>query len=285
MRMNPLASPRALDPTACRVLALLLMGAALAACETAPRAGALAQAQVLEVVRDRHAVRDGHPELYAALRAGVTRRDVDEGRLFEGECGVPDRAQPSGLRWHSVTVLAPSGTRLASGGAVDVSGLRPAWPAAGGDTPARWHGALVGAATGLTPAGGSALTPRPASLCQLPGAPAGQWRVKLRGPVPAWAFDFAEAGLRRLDALSDQDLAAGRVVRLGCQLKLLDGGDWYAPIWVASAPPGLRLKPGDVVRLRAGAEAGSKDAGPPAEVLERRTDAPAPGGHAVVRCG
>lgn len=109
--------------------------------------------------------------------------------------------------------------------------------------------------------------------------------MKLGGPVPAWAFDFAAAGLRRLDALRDSDLAAGRVLRLGCQLKVLDGGDWYTPTWVATTPEALHLKPGEVVRLRAGAEAGSKDAGPPAEVLGRSSGVATPGGKALVRCG
>lgn len=265
--------------------ALWVACAALAGCETAPRAGVLTRAQVLDVVKDRHGVRDGHPELYAALRAGVTRRELEEGRLFEGECGLPDAAQASGMRWLTVTVLAPAGLRLASGSVVDVRGLRAAWPAVDGGAAPRWHGVYAGSASALGEAAASALSPRPGAPCQAPGAPPGQWRVKLRGPAPAWAFDFAQAGLRRLDALRDSDLAAGRVLRLGCQLKVLDGGDWYAPVWVATAPEALRLRVGDVVRLRAGAEAGSKDPDPPAEVLERLTGVAAPGGHALVRCG
>jgi len=262
----------------------LALCAALAACETAPRAGSETQAQVLDVVTDRHALRDGHPELYAALRAGVTRRELDEGRLVEGECGVPDAAQPSGMRWHTVTMLLPPGVRLSRGTVADVHELRSAWPAPDGGVPARLHGVYAGIATALGEAGATALGPRPGTRCQVSDAPVGQWRVTLRGPVPAWAFDFAAAGLRRLDALRDSDLAAGRVLRLGCQLKVLDGGDWYAPAWVATAPDRLRLAPGDVVHLRVGAEAGSKDAGPPAEVLERRTDVAAPGSNALVRC-
>src|SRR5690606_34498483 len=127
--------------------ALLAACAALAGCETAPRAGGLTRAQVLDVVKDRHDVRDGHPELYAALRAGVTRRELEQGRLFEGECGLPDAAQASGVRWLTVTVLAPAGLRLASGSAVDVRGLRAAWPAVGGGTAPRWHGVYAGSAS------------------------------------------------------------------------------------------------------------------------------------------
>nr|MCU0942744.1 hypothetical protein [Hydrogenophaga sp.] len=112
----------------------------------------------------------------------------------------------------------------------------------------------------------------------------GQWRVKVVGPMSAWNFDFAQAALQRQAVLRDEDFAAGRVVRLGCQLKVVDGGDWYAPTWVARAPDAMALKPGDVVRLRAGAESESKDTGPPAEVLERWPAVKAPGGNALVRC-
>jgi hypothetical protein len=98
-------------------------------------------------------------------------------------------------------------------------------------------------------------------------------------------FDFAEAGLRRLDALRESDLAAGRVLRVGCQLKVTDGSDWYVPVWLATAPDHLHLQVGHIVSLRVGAEQGSKDPGPQAEILARiglETGRP---GSSVARCG
>ncbi len=260
-----------------RTVTALLLAAALAGCETAPRAGTETTAQVLAVVSDRHNVRDGHAELHPALRAGVSRADLEAGRLVQGECAVPDTTQPRGLRWHTLTTLLPTGTPAAPGGRVDLSDPQGAWPVTGPHTPSRLHGRYVG----LAPA---ASDPQAPTLCHPPELPAGQWRMKLRGPLPAWMFDFAQAGLQRLAAFSDADFASGRVLRLGCQLKVADGGDWYVPTWIARAPEGLRLKSGDVVRLRAGAEADSKDAGPPAEVLGLQAGASAPGGNAVVRC-
>ncbi len=267
-RRHPLARP---------VFAALLAGLLLAGCETAPRAGTETTAQVLHVVSERHNLRDGHAELHPALRAGVTRADLEAGRLVHGECAMPDATQPRGLRWHTLTTLLPPGTPTAPGGWVDLRDPQGAWPATGPHPPPRLHGRYVGQAP-------AAADPQAPTLCHPPGPPAGQWRMKLRGPLPAWMFDFAQPALQRLAAFSDAEFASGRVLRLGCQLKVADGGDWYVPTWIARAPEGLRLKAGDVVRLRAGAEADSKDAGPTAEVLGPQPGVSAPGGNAVVRC-
>jgi hypothetical protein len=259
------------------VPAALLASLLLAGCETAPRAGTETTAQVLDVVSDRHSLRDGHAELHPALRAGVTRADLEAGRLVQGECALPDATQPRGLRWHTLTTLLPAGTPPATTGLLDVRDPQGAWPATGAQPPPRLHGRYVGPAP-------AAADPQAPTLCQPPGLPAGQWRIKLRGPLPAWMFDFAQPALQRMAAFSDADFASGRVLRLGCQLKVADGGDWYVPTWIARAPDGLPLQRGDVVRLRAGAEANSKDAGPPAEVLGLQAGTRAPGGNAVVRC-
>ncbi|QIM51276.1 hypothetical protein [Hydrogenophaga crocea] len=260
----------------------LFAAALLAGCETAPRAGADTRAQVVEVLRERQALRDGHPELHPALRAGVTAQEMEAGRLVQGECAEPDATRPLGLRWTGVTALLPAGTAAASlapGSVIEVRDPRPAWPVRpGGPPPAHLHGGFAGSAAGTADA---ARTP---TLCHAAGLPGSVWRVRLRGAVPGWMHPFAQAGLQRLEAFSDDDFRAGRVLRLACQLKVVDGGDWYAPVWIARAPEGLPLRVGDVVRLRAGAEAQSKDAGPAAEVLARDSSASAPGGNAVVRC-
>ncbi|MFP8834081.1 hypothetical protein ACLIJR_07405 [Hydrogenophaga sp. XSHU_21] len=260
---------------------LALLALTLSACETAPRAGMETRAQVMEVFTDRNAVRDGYPDLFAAIRAGVTRKDLEDGRLIRTECAVPDATAPLGHRWFTLTTLVPADARPPRGAFIHIRGARGPWP----DTPTaratRLHGTYAGLAEGAAAPAGSSETP---TLCQPAGQPAGQWRVKVVGPMSAWNFDFAQAALQRQAVLRDEDFAAGRVVRLGCQLKVVDGGDWYAPTWVARAPDAMALKPGDVVRLRAGAESESKDTGPPAEVLERWPAVKAPGGNALVRC-
>lgn len=263
-------------------LPTLLAAALLAGCETAPRAGTETRAQVVEVLRERQALRDGQPELHPALRAGVTAQQVEAGRLVQGECAEPDATRRLGLRWTSVTALLPAGTAAASlapGSVIEVRDPQPAWPAQPGDgPPAHRHGGFVGIAAGTPDAA------RSPTLCHASGLPGVVWRVRLRGAVPGWMHPFAQAGLQRLEAFGDDDFRAGRVLRLACQLKMVDGGDWYAPAWIARAPEGLPLRVGDVVRLRAGAEAQSKDAGPATEVLGRDSTSGAPGGNAVVRC-
>lgn len=239
--------------------ALLGLAAALAACQSAPRVGSETQAQVLEVVRDRHQLRDGHPELYAALRAGVTRRELEDGRVLQGECAMPDPSQPQGLRWHTLTTVAPQDLRLPRGSLIKVENAQGAWPTRTQVPPPRLHGRFLGSAPAA---------PSP-TMCQDDGARSGQWQMALRGPVPAWAFDFAQPALARLDSLSQDEMDAGRVLRVGCQLKVLDGGDWYAPVWIARSAPGLHLQAGEVVSLRTGAAVDSKQTGPLAEVLAR----------------
>lgn len=248
----------------------------LAACESAPRAGAETTAQVLQVASDRDSLRDGYPALHAALRAGVTRRDFEEARLVQGECGVPDAGRPGGMRWVSVTTLVPRGTVLAQGSRILVRDARPAWP---GVEPARastLHGQFVRA--------DDAPPTRDTPRCHTSEQAGTTWHLRVHVTPPAWQHDFAWPAFQRLDALRDEDFAAGRVLRLGCQLKVIDGGDWNAPQWVAVAPAHLRLKTGDVVRLRAGAQMESRDVSPRAEVLARLDEVAAPAGNATVRC-
>ncbi len=259
--------------TAATVLAL---SGLLAACETAPRVGAETTAQVLQVAPDRDSLRDGYPALHAALRAGVSRRDLEDARLVQGECSVPDAGRPGGVRWISVTTLVPRGTVLPQGSRIVVRDARSAWASVEPARASALHGQFVRvddtAPTRTTP------------TCHPNEQGGGSWHLRVHMTPPAWQHDFAVAAFQRLDALRDEDFAAGRVVRLACQLKVIDGGDWNAPQWVAVAPAPLRLKVGDIVRLRAGAQMESKDVAPRAEVLARLDHVAAPAGNATVRC-
>lgn len=256
--------------------AVIALSGLLAACETAPRVGAEATAQVLQVAPDRDSLRDGYPALHAALRAGVSRRDLEDARLVQGECGVPDTSRPGGMRWISVTTLVPRGTVLPQGGRIVVRDARSAWAGVGPAQASALHGQFVR----VDDAAPTRTTPD----CHPNGQGSGSWLLRVHATPPAWQHDFASAAFQRLDALRDEDFAAGRVLRLGCQLKVIDGGDWYAPQWVALAPPQLPLKVGDIVRLRAGAQMESKDVAPRAEVLARLDHVAAPVDNATVRC-
>jgi hypothetical protein len=165
---------------------------------------------------------------------------------------------------------------VAQGSRIVVRDARSAWAGVAPERASALHGQFV-RVDDTAPA-------RTTPACHTNEQGGGTWHLRVHLTPPAWQHDFASAALQRLDALRDEDFAAGRVLRLGCQLKVLDGGDWYVPQWVVVAPAPLRLKVGDVVRLRAGAQMESKDVAPRAEVLARIDHIAAPAGNATVRC-
>lgn len=253
----------------------------LAACQTTPSPGSETRAQVTETPRSRDDLRGGYLFLQPALQAGVDRATVEAGRLVRGECAEPEPGASPGRRWIGATVLLPAGVQAAPGSLIDVevTGQRGrlrhgVWRAAGPALDAR---------TGFpTDATGDRL----AVWCRgASDAPAGTLRMRVWGPVPAWEHDFAVAERARLARFSDADFAAGRVAVLRCQLKVIDGGDWHQPEWLARVPEGLALRVGDVVRLRSGATEDSRDTGPEPQVIARLDGVRAPGGLAVVTCG
>jgi hypothetical protein len=253
----------------------------LAGCETTPAAGEAATAQVIAVPLSRADLRGYHGSLHAAVRAGVTSEDATRGRLVRGECAERDAGARDGIRFREATTILPEGTPTARGILVDIAKLSPA-----AEGLMRQHGDFVALAPTLqaaeaipSPVGSRLHTP-----CHPKDLPKGQLRVQLLGAVAAWQLDFARSELARHDQFSDTELAAGRAVMLACQLKVADGGDWYRPVWLARTPEDLSLRLGDVVQLRTGALADSKDVEPMPQVMALERGRPAPGGNAVVRC-
>ncbi|MFZ5567066.1 MAG: hypothetical protein ACOY95_08700 [Pseudomonadota bacterium] len=247
----------------------------LAGCETAPRSGAQIHALVTQVARERSQLDGTYRDLHAAVRSGVTRADIAAGRLVRGECVEMGEGTGGRTRSRVLTMLLPPGQVLQLQTLADAEEVR----ADGAGLHLRFL------------AGGDALGPsemRPSAfaggraypLCRQPGGTAARWRLLVTGVYQGWEFDFAAAELARQDQFSDAEMADGRVVQVSCQLKVLDGSDWYAPVWWARVPPGLSLQSGDAVLLQAGAENGSKDTGPLAQVLARTSQpagVPAPG--------
>lgn len=268
-------------PLPLRLCALLMAAGLLASCESIPAPGETVIAQVLEVPRDRAELRGAHSHLYAALRVGVVRADAEHGRLALGRCAEPDERARGGVRVHVATTVLPVGTPATRGAVVEVA-LAQLSP--GG--PTQRHGVFVASvptpepAHVVRPAAGGSTRP----LCRPPGLPQGRWRIELSGPVSAWEIDFARAELARREQFGDDELADGRVVLAGCQLKVVDGSDWNRPTWLARAQAGLSLRVGDVVRLRSGASEMDKTSEPLAEVLGPAPGVTAPSGVSVVRC-
>lgn len=263
------------------LVALLLAGFGLAGCESMPTPGQTVYAEVTALPRSRAELDGGFASLHAALQAGVSRRDAEQGRLLRAQCVDDDGAAPEGLRPRSATLLRPEGPAVAVGSVVEIEALQAAHAA-----DRRRHGRLA-AVLPPAPAADPAWriyfgTPRP--LCRPPGLPDGRWRVQVAGPVAAWEIDFATAEKARHERFDDAELAAGRIVRLSCQLKVIDGADWSRVTWLARLPAGLDARPGQVLRLRAGAEEAGRRVAPLAAVLGPAPDRDAPGGTAVVRC-
>lgn len=252
----------------------------LSACETTPSVGATATAQVIAIPRSRADLPGSYGEVHAAVRAGVTRSSAERGRLVLGQCAERDPTAHRGVRWRSVTTVLPEGVAATRGTLVEIDQL-----VASPSDEGRHHGRFVAAGGTLDPAHAipSSVSDEPGTVCRPGGLPGGRMRVRLHSPVPADAYDFGAAELRRQQQFSDAELAAGRVVTLACQLKVVDGSDWYKAGWIARMPEGLDLQVGDAVRVRAGAEDASKDVEPMTQVLALDATAAARR-NAVVRC-
>lgn len=275
--------PRRWVRTAAAVLSGVALVMGLGGCESTPRIGETVQAQVTALPRSRADLDTGFTALHAALRAGVVRADAERGRLLRAQCLEPDPGARDGLRPRVATLRLPDGVQAAAGTLIDIDHLQGAHAA-----DSRRHGRYVAPAPASTPATapeawrslfGSA---RP--LCRPAGLPEGRWRVQVAGPVAAWELDFAQAEMARHAAFDDAELAAGRIVQLSCQLKVMDGSDWTVVTWLARLPEGLQPRQGEVLRLQAGAEELGKDRGPLARVLGPAPGVAAPGGNAIVRC-
>lgn len=252
------------------VLVLVVPMVLLAACQTVPSAGTQVQAVVTQVPRDRGALRDHYRDLHAALLAGVARVEFVAGRLVRGECLESEVTPGGGTRPRVSTALLPPGVKVQLRTFMDAEEVR-----ADG---ASLHLRYLAAGAELEPSvtGPSAFVGgRDYPLCRQPGSPSGRSRLLVTGVYQGWEYDFAKAELARHEQFSDAELSAGRVVQVSCQLKVLDGSDWHAPVWWARVPASLNLEVGDRVQLQAGAESGSKDAAPLATVLART--APSPG--------
>jgi hypothetical protein len=275
--MDELASWRACSP---RLLAAAACAAAalLAGCQTTPPAGSVVTAQVLDVPRTRAGLKPLYADLHAAVLAGVTREDAARGRLVLGECAEPDGAAQGGLRFPLVTVVLPPGVQAQPGTLVDVGDVL----SAAGASP-RFHGRFRALGPPLTAetAVQSPFGDRLHARCDAAGR---GMRVQVRRAIHASEVDFARPEVRRHQGVRDEEFARGLVAIAACQLKVVDGADWYRPAWIARVPAGLELRPGQVVRLRTGAAESSTDTEPLAEVIGLDARNAPPGGNAVVRC-
>ncbi len=289
--MAHMAAPRVMTRLAGAVAAL-----GLAACQTTPSPGSDIRAQVHAVPLTRQALDQGatHRELHAALRAGATAAEASAKRLVLAGCALPEPGSSGGARLYTLTTVLPAGLVLERGAVLQLevdgdpfgsSRIEGRFPPVHGNFKAHAHATLTldentGVPWRLRPADPPTMQVR----CWPVGAAPGRVQAAYFRTVRDDEVHFAAAEAARHALFSDAELAAGRVVRVHCRLRMADGAEWHTPEFLARAPDGLRLQAGDVVRLRAGADEGSRRGGPVGQVLAREAAAPASSGRTGVDC-
>ncbi len=285
--------------TATRVaapLAGVVVACALSACQTTPSPGSDIRAQVHAVPLTRQALDRGatHGDLHAALRAGATAADATAQRLVLAGCGLPDADPAGSTRLYTVTTVLPAGLALARGAVMQ---LKVEGDPFGGSRLDGRFPTVHGRFEALAPAG--------QPLDETTGVP---WRLKPGDrpvlQVRCWPMEgepglvqaayfrtvrddemrFAAAEAARHALFSDAELANGRVVRVRCRLQTADGAEWHTPEFLARAPGETPWRVGDVVRLRAGVDEGSREGGPVGQVLAREDRATTSKGRTAVNC-
>ncbi len=250
--------------------------AALSGCQIVPAPGSTVTAEILSRPAVRDSLGGGYRDLHAAMRAGVSRSDVERGRLVRGDCFEPDPSVQGGRTSLTMTTLLPEGVGLPWPTLVDVTTAQDAMPDAAGVRSLHLHGRYLA----TVPGGDSGERPH----CRPEGAAPGARRLAIRNVVQPWEHDFAVAEVRRHDQFSDAELAARRVVELGCRVEAFGDDDFMVVRWFARLPAGMSLSTGDVVRARVGAAEDSKDTAPRTQILESVPAPAALGGARRIGC-
>lgn len=276
--------------TATRVatpLTWVIVAFVLSACQTTPSPGSDIRAQVHAVPLTRQALDRGasYGDLHAALRAGATAADATAKRVVLAGCGLPEAGPVGSARLYTVTTVLPAGVALERGAVLQLkvdgdpfgaSRLDGRFPAVHGHfksvAPA---GQPLDENTGVPWRLKPGDTPELQVRCWPVGGEPGLVQVAYFRTVSDSEMHFAAAEAARHVLFSDAELANGRVVRVRCRLRMVDGAEWHTPEFLARAPGQTPLQPGDVVRLRAGVDEGSRQGGPVGQVLVREDGAPA----------
>jgi hypothetical protein len=277
-------------------LAAALMALCLSACQTTPSPGSQIRAQVHAVPLTRQALEHGasYSELHAALRAGATAADAKAQRVVLAGCGLPEAGPVGSARLYTVTTVLPADVVLARGAVLQLkvegepfsaSRLEGRFPAV--------HGQFQAVAPAGQPLDGNTGvlwrlkpgdTPALQVRCLPVGGEPGLVQAAYFRTVRDDEMHFAAAEAARHALFSDAELANGRVLRVRCRLRMADGAEWHTPEFLARAPGELSLQAGDLVRLRAGVDEGSRQGGPVGQVLAREEAATASARRTSVDC-
>lgn len=213
--------------------------------------------------------------------------------LPEAEPG-PESGQTGRARLYTVTTVLPAGVAPERGAVLQlkIDGDPFSGPRIEGSFPAVHAGfkALAPAGQALDENTGVPWrlmpgdTPKMQVRCRPVGGEPGLVQAAFFRTVGDVEMTFAAAEAARNALFGDAEIAAGRVVRVHCRLRMADGGEWHTPEFLARVPAGLALQAGEVVRLHAGVDEGSRQGGPVGQVLAREDAAAAASHRSGVDC-
>jgi hypothetical protein len=208
-----------------------------------------------------------HPGLSLALERGVSRDEVQAGRLVNAGCYVESSQTDRWIsRRHGFTLLPP-GVAVAEGDIIEVA----AEEADASDGPlARFYGRFVQSVAASAAdhfpykysVSGKALRCDPVRAD-------GHMRVEVYGPAHFWDFDQTAAEAQRNRQISDEDLRKGRIAMGECS----PGVDSWA-LWKVRLPADLQVAPGDYLEATAGADEAPRSTGPLSVALRRVAEPP-----------
>ena len=200
-----------------------------------------------------------HPGLSLAVEQGVTREDVNAGRLVVSGCYEEEAIQSLGAGRRHGHVLLPEGVSVAPDDIieVDVVGAEQGT--------ARYFGRYVQKSA----AGEQGYFPYRYSVSGKAfrcGAvsPEGRMRVEVYSTAKSWDYDFAKAEALRNEQIDDRELEQRRIVIGECS----PGVDSWA-IWKVRLPAGLDVEVGDYLEAVAGSYEASRSHGPLSQALRK----------------
>ncbi|HUX83449.1 MAG TPA: hypothetical protein VMV35_11510 [Halothiobacillus sp.] len=240
-----------------KLLAATLIMLVLSACETYPEPGSRFVMVVTSIPTERTQLQY-RPGLSLGLLRGITRKDVEDERVWFAHCynAVP---QPLNHRRFGF-VLLPPGTTIKPDEVIEVR----AEEAVGGETPySRFFGRFIEKAAANPFEYFDDGTWKHLFRCGPVGA-SGTMRVEAFSLLHTWDYDAAKAEEARNNHINDDELRQHRIVLGECS----PGTDSWAR-WKVRLPPDLVVRPGDYLDVLAGSTEGTHSTGPISEAVCR----------------
>jgi hypothetical protein len=247
-------------------VAVAALGVLMSACVAMPSPGERFVMVVKRIPSTRQELQV-HPGLSLALERGVSREDVQSGRLVNSGCYVESSQTDHWIaRQHGFTLLPP-GLAVAEGDILEIAAEEA--DATDGRF-ARFYGRFV-----------QRTAPQVADFFPYKYSPSGKafrcdavradgrMRVQVYSVAHFWDFDLTAAEAERNRQISDDELQQGRIAMGECS----PGVDSWA-LWKVRLPTGLGVGPGDYLEAMAGADEAPRSLGPLSVALRKVAEPP-----------